>query len=81
MAIDDGSGLNATVIETRAFDMTTYLSDLETRIVFHRLDNGICQLQCTVITRTDRLFKDENGLQLGKKNPSSLSTNLHERTQ
>ena len=69
VAIDDGSGLNATVIETRAFDMTTYLSDLETRIVFHRLDNGICQLQCTVITRTDRLFKDENGLQLGKKKP------------
>ena len=64
VAVDDGSGLNASVIETRAFDMTTYLSDLETRIVFHRLDNGICQLQCTVITRTDRLFKDENGVQL-----------------
>ena len=57
--IDDGSGINNTVTEKRVFDMVSYRSDLKTKIVFNRLSNGACQLHCTVITSTNKLFVNE----------------------
>ena len=45
--------------EKRVFDMVSYRSDLKTKIVFNRLSNGACQLHCTVITSTNKLFVNE----------------------
>ena len=61
VVIDQFAGQNITVLETRAFDMVSYLSTLETRIVFNRLNTGACQLHCTVITKTNKLFVDQEG--------------------
>ena len=62
--IDQFAEQNVTILETRAFDMISYLSTLETRIVFNRLNTGACQLHCTVITKTNKLFVDQTGNQI-----------------
>ena len=61
VAVNDGSGQNASIIETRVFHMTSHRADLETQFTFNRLSNGATQLHCTVITKNTALFFDENG--------------------
>ncbi len=61
VAVNDGSGRNATVVETKVFHMTSHRADLDTQFTFNRLSTGATQLHCTVITKNAALFFDDNG--------------------
>ncbi|QQP36701.1 Hypothetical protein FKW44_021875, partial [Caligus rogercresseyi] len=48
-------------VETIEYIMTTHESDIETRIVFHKTNEGNCKLHCTVKTDTESLFENADG--------------------